>query len=90
MAQGAVLGLDIGTRVIKLCEIGPGKQGPELLAWGVAPTPQNVISNGVIVDPPALAGAITQLIASAGAKSRSGGPQKPVPRLTKQAASPSR
>jgi len=70
MAQGAVLGLDIGTRVIKLCEIGPGKQGPELLAWGVAPTPQNVISNGVIVDPPALAGAITQLIASAGAKSR--------------------
>jgi type IV pilus assembly protein PilM len=70
MAQGAVLGLDIGTRVIKFCELRPGREGPELLSWGVYPTPENTISNGVIVDPPTLAAAIRDLLASSGAKTR--------------------
>jgi len=70
MAQGAVLGLDIGTRMIKLCEMRPGREGPELLTWGAFPTPANTISNGVIVDPGLLAAAIRDLLASSGAKSR--------------------
>jgi type IV pilus assembly protein PilM len=70
MAQGAVLGLDIGTRMIKFCEIGIGRQGPELLSYGVCPTPPEVISTGVIVDPAELGGTIRDLLSSSGARSR--------------------
>ncbi|NIM05642.1 MAG: pilus assembly protein PilM, partial [Armatimonadetes bacterium] len=70
MAQGAVLGLDIGTRVMKFCEMRPGRQGAELLSWGLCPTPENTISNGVIVDPNTLASALRGLLASSGGKTR--------------------
>lgn len=70
MGQGAVLGLDIGTRMIKFCEMRPGREGPELLSWGICPTPPNTISNGVIVDPATLAGELRSLLSSSGAKTR--------------------
>ncbi len=70
MAQGAVLGLDIGTRMIKYCEARPGREGPELLSWGACPTPPNTISNGVIVDPATLGAALRELLSTGGARTR--------------------
>jgi type IV pilus assembly protein PilM len=70
MASRAVLGLDIGTRMIKYCELRPGREAPELVSWGAISTPENCISNGVIVDPPLLASAIREVLANGGAKSR--------------------
>jgi type IV pilus assembly protein PilM len=70
MASRAVLGLDIGTRMIKYCELRPGREAPELVSWGAISTPENSISNGVIVDPPLLASAIREVLASGGAKCR--------------------
>ena len=70
MAKGAVIGLDIGTRLIKFCELRPGREGPELVNWGACPTPENTISNGVIIDPATLAETIKDLLSSSGAKSR--------------------
>lgn len=71
MAQGAVVGLDIGTRMIKFCEVRAGRDGPEVVSYGASPTPADAISStGVIVDPGNLAATIRDLLTSSGARTR--------------------
>ena len=70
MAAQSVIGLDIGTARIKFSEVHATRNGPEIVSMGVAPTPREAISNGVIVDPATLGAAIRELLSSNGAHSR--------------------
>ncbi|MCC6445690.1 MAG: type IV pilus assembly protein PilM [Armatimonadetes bacterium] len=67
---GAVVGLDIGTTTIKAVAVGGGRQKPQLLAVGIAPTPEGLIANDVIVDPQALGQAVKQLLLENGISGR--------------------
>ena len=44
-----VLGIDIGTRLTKLALLKQGAK-PELIAWGIVPTPPGSVSDGLIRD----------------------------------------
>ncbi|AFQ43005.1 pilus assembly protein PilM [Desulfosporosinus meridiei] len=44
-----VLGIDIGTRLTKFALLKQGTK-PELIAWGIVPTPQGSVSDGLIRD----------------------------------------
>jgi len=70
MAQKAVIGLDMGTDMIKFVEIRPGRTALELVHLGLAPTPRETISNGVIVDPETLGAAVRDLLSSQGVRTR--------------------
>ncbi len=64
---GPVVGLDVGTTLMKVAEVRPGKEGVQVSAVGVAPTPEGVIDeSGYIQDPQALGQAIRQLLSQAG------------------------
>ena len=69
MARGAthVLGLDIGTQVIKAVELKLA--GGEIRLLGrpiVMPTPDHAVSGGRIVDTAALSEALSDLVSSSG------------------------
>ncbi|MCL5103390.1 MAG: type IV pilus assembly protein PilM [Armatimonadetes bacterium] len=66
----AVVGLDIGSDLIKVAEAKYGKDGISITGLGVAPTPAGVIENEVIVDPKALGAAIKALLAENGIKTK--------------------
>ena len=63
---GPTVGINIGTSLIKVVEARPGKDGPQITALGVAPTPPGAIDNEVIVDPQALGQAIRRLLSESG------------------------
>ncbi len=63
---GATVGLNIGSSLIKVVEARPSKDGLQITALGVAPTPPGTIDNEIIVDPQALGQAIRQLLAESG------------------------
>lgn len=66
-ATGPVVGLDVGTTLMKVAEVRPSKEGVQISAVGVAPTPEGVIDEGgYIQDPQALGQAIRQLLSQAG------------------------
>ncbi|MGQ9487983.1 MAG: type IV pilus assembly protein PilM [Armatimonadota bacterium] len=66
-ATGPVVGLDVGTTLIKVAEVRPSKEGVQISAVGVAPTPEGIIDEGgYIQDPQALGQAIRQLLLQAG------------------------
>jgi type IV pilus assembly protein PilM len=66
-ATGPVVGLDLGTTLMKVVEARPSKEGVQISAVGVAPTPEDVIDeSGYIQDPQALGQAIRQLLTQAG------------------------
>ncbi|MEJ5253217.1 MAG: type IV pilus assembly protein PilM [Chthonomonadetes bacterium] len=66
-ATGPVVGLDVGTTLMKVAEVRPSKEGVQISAVGVAPTPEGVIDeSGYIQDPQALGQAIRQLLTQAG------------------------
>ncbi len=67
MAGGAqnVIGLDIGTSTIKAVQVRRGRN-LELLAFGVAPTPEGTLENHVVADPQTLGAAIRQLLHTSG------------------------
>jgi type IV pilus assembly protein PilM len=71
VAAQSIIGLDIGTARIKFAELRLTRGGPEVVSLGIAPTPKETISNGVIVDPGTLAAAIRELLSSNGARARS-------------------
>lgn len=52
--------------MIKVVEARPGKDGIQITALGVAPTPTGAIENEVIVDPQALGRALRQLLLESG------------------------
>jgi len=68
--EQTVVGLDIGTNLIKMVEVKGTRGGLLLTAVGIRPTPPDVISNGVIVDPETLGTAVRTLHASLGGRSR--------------------
>jgi type IV pilus assembly protein PilM len=64
---GPIVGLDVGTTLMKVAEVRPTKEGVQINAVGVAPTPEGVIDeSGYIQDPQALGQAIRQLLTQAG------------------------
>lgn len=66
-ATGPVVGLDVGTTLMKVAEVRPSKEGVQISAVGVAPTPEGIIDEGgYIQDPQALGQAIRQLLLQAG------------------------
>lgn len=60
------IGVNIGSSLIKVVEAKPGKDGINVTALGVAPTPPGTIENEVITDPQTLGQAIRQLIKESG------------------------
>ncbi|MCS6948842.1 MAG: type IV pilus assembly protein PilM [Armatimonadota bacterium] len=70
-ATGPVLGLDVGTTFIKVAEVRPSKEGVQINAVGMAPTPEGVIDeSGYVQDPQTLGQAIRQLMSQAGISTR--------------------
>jgi type IV pilus assembly protein PilM len=69
-SPSAMVGLDIGTDLIKVVEAKRKKNAISLSSVGVAPIPEGAIENGVIVDPQAIGLAIKELLKSAGIKTR--------------------
>jgi len=65
-----VLGLDVGTNLIKVVEMRAARGSLQLLNLGIRPTPPDVIANGVIVDPAALGSAIRGLLQAQGIRTR--------------------
>jgi len=65
-----VLGLDIGTNLIKVVEMRSSRGSLQLLNLGIRPTPPEVITNGVIVDSSALGTAIRGLLQAQGIRTR--------------------
>jgi type IV pilus assembly protein PilM len=66
MAGGPTVGLDIGTHLIKAVEVRRGSNGAQVVALGVAPTPQAAFENGVIVDAHMLGQAVKELLRQSG------------------------
>ncbi|MEW6201462.1 MAG: type IV pilus assembly protein PilM [bacterium] len=58
----ARMGLDIGTRYIKLAVLNPTSQGLQLQHVGFAATPQGAVTDGMINNPEAVGEAIGQII----------------------------
>ncbi|MHB1458757.1 MAG: type IV pilus assembly protein PilM [Armatimonadota bacterium] len=59
---GSTLGIDIGSNLIKVVEAKPGKDGIQITALGVTPTPPGTLENDVIIDPQRLGQAIRDLL----------------------------
>ncbi len=64
MAVKPVLGLDIGSNSVKLCQLKPTKQGWQLLSLGVAPLPHEAIVDGALMNSGAVVDAIMELVAT--------------------------
>jgi len=68
--DATVLGVDIGTQLIKVAEVRTIRGQAQLLNIGIRPTPPEVISNGVIINPQDLGSALNGLLSSLGIKTR--------------------
>lgn len=60
------VGVNIGSSLIKVVEARPGKDGVQIMALGVAPTPPGTIENEVVIDPQTLGQAVRQLLSESG------------------------
>jgi type IV pilus assembly protein PilM len=60
----SLVGLDIGSRSVKVAEIVDSKSGPKLKHFGMADIPVGAIEDGAISDPDAVAETIRQLFKS--------------------------
>ncbi len=70
MGLGSVIGLDIGNTTIKVAEVRATKQGPQVIALGIAPTPLDSVNQSNFVDTAALGDAVKELLSSCGARAR--------------------
>lgn len=59
---GPTVGIDIGSNQIKVAEARPGRDGAQITALGVAPTPPGTVENDTIVNPELLGQAIKDLL----------------------------
>jgi len=64
------VGLDIGSRTMKVVQIAPGKPRPVIVNFASAPTPERSVKDGVIIRPTAVADAVTELLQKAGIRQR--------------------
>jgi len=62
--KDSLVGLDIGSRSVKVAEITDSKNGPKLKRFGMADIPAGAIGDGAISDPASAAEAIRQLFKS--------------------------
>lgn len=69
-SPSAVVGLDIGSDLIKVAEAKFGKSGIQITGLGVAPTPPAAVDNSVVVDAQALGAAIKGLLRESGIKTK--------------------
>ncbi len=65
----SVLGIDIGSSKIKVCEIKTQGREPVVTALGIADTPEGAVDHTGIFNPDAVGDALKQAIASSGASS---------------------
>lgn len=70
MGLGQVIGLDIGNTTIKVAEVKATKAGPQVTAFGIAPTPPDTIDQHTILDPATLATTVRELLSSCGARAK--------------------
>ena len=63
-------GLDVGSSVVKLIQLGQGSTGYELTALAMADLPHDAIGEGMIKDPPVVVDAIKDVVRRAGVKSK--------------------
>ena len=66
----AMVGIDIGSDLIKVVEAKCAKDGITITGMGVARIPEGIVENEVIVNPQALGEAIKAVLAEAGIKTR--------------------
>ena len=57
-----ILGLDIGTKTVKLVQLKMARGGAKVLAYGVADYPVDAIVEGIIVDPQLIADALKPVL----------------------------
>ena len=69
-APSAMVGLDIGSELIKVAEARAAKDGIKITGIGVSPTPAGAIENNIVVDPQALGAAIKQIMRESGIKTK--------------------
>jgi type IV pilus assembly protein PilM len=65
MAGGTVVGLDVGSQLIKVVELRRSGSGVEVTALDLAPTPQEAMDNGLIIDAQLLGKAVKDLLGKA-------------------------
>ena len=65
-----VLGLDIGSSSIKILELQEGKNGFQLLNFGIEPLPPETIVDSAIMNGPAIVNAIRKLLSAAQIKTK--------------------
>jgi type IV pilus assembly protein PilM len=65
-----VIGLDLGTTLIKMVEIKSARGALQLAGVAIRPTPPGVIDNGVITDPETLSAALRGMLATLGSRNR--------------------
>src|SRR5947209_8601402 len=70
MAGGSYVGLDIGSTLMKVAELRRTAKGIEVIAMGLAKTPQEAYENSVIVDVAAMSKAVKNLLKEAGISTR--------------------
>jgi type IV pilus assembly protein PilM len=63
---GATVGIDIGSKLIKVVEAREGKEGVQISSIGIAPTPAGAIENEIIIDPQSVGQALKQLLSESG------------------------
>ncbi len=63
---GSTVGIDIGSSLIKVVEAKSDKDGIQITALGVAPTPFGTIDNEIVVDSKTLGKALRQLLSDSG------------------------
>jgi len=69
-ASSAMVGLDIGSELIKVAEARLARDGIQITGLGISPTPAGTVDNSIAVDPQALGAAIKQLLRDSGIKAR--------------------
>ena len=63
----SVLGIDIGTRSIKVAEVRAQGKGASVAAVGMIPTPEGAVDFNAIYNPDAIAAALKEVLKSSGA-----------------------
>jgi type IV pilus assembly protein PilM len=63
-----IIGLDIGSRYLKMAQLNEGKEGSELALFSMLPIERDIIGDGVVLDKAKLVDSLKALMAQAGIK----------------------
>ncbi len=68
---GAVVGINLGTKAVKVAEVRPTKTGPKVVAFGVAPVSRDIVDEtGFILDPEGLGALLKDVLTRARIQTR--------------------